>query len=66
MGSLMLIQSQLLATKFSVPTFPGTLIRRPRLSALLDESLKSSLCSRYQREQTAKRLSKQSRSRRFL
>jgi LuxR family maltose regulon positive regulatory protein len=39
MGSLMLIQSQLLATKFYVPTSPGTLIRRPRLRALLDESL---------------------------
>jgi LuxR family maltose regulon positive regulatory protein len=40
MSSLMLIQSQLLATKFYAPTFPGTLIRRPRLHALLNESLK--------------------------
>jgi LuxR family maltose regulon positive regulatory protein len=38
MSSLMVIQSQLLATKFSVPTSPGMLIRRSRLSALLDES----------------------------
>jgi LuxR family maltose regulon positive regulatory protein len=43
MNPLMIIQSQLLATKFYVPTSPGTLIRRPRLSALLDESLKSPL-----------------------
>jgi LuxR family maltose regulon positive regulatory protein len=40
MGSLMLIQSQLLATKFYAPTSPGTLILRPHLSALLNESLK--------------------------
>jgi LuxR family maltose regulon positive regulatory protein len=40
MNSLMIIQNQLLATKFYVPTSPGTLIRRPCLSALLDESLK--------------------------
>jgi LuxR family maltose regulon positive regulatory protein len=40
MGSLMLIQSQLLATKLYVPMSPGTLIRRPRLHALLNESLK--------------------------
>jgi LuxR family maltose regulon positive regulatory protein len=39
MNPTLIIQSQLLATKFSVPTSPGTLIRRPRLSALLDESL---------------------------
>ena len=40
MNPMMVIQSQLLATKFYVPTSPGTLIWRPRLSALLDESLK--------------------------
>ena len=40
MKPILIIQSQLLATKFYVPTSPGTLIRRPRLSALLDESLK--------------------------
>ena len=34
------IQSQLLATKFFVPVTSGTLISRPRLSALLEESLK--------------------------
>src|SRR5579872_1222196 len=34
------IQSQLLATKFFVPMTSGTLISRPRLSVLLDESLK--------------------------
>ncbi|HEY4032559.1 MAG TPA: AAA family ATPase, partial [Ktedonobacteraceae bacterium] len=34
------IQSQLLATKFFVPMTSGTLISRPRLHALLDESLK--------------------------
>src|ERR1700704_1866711 len=36
----MVIQSQLLATKFFVPMTSGTLISRPRLSVLLDESLK--------------------------
>src|SRR3954453_4264529 len=36
----MLVQNQLLATKFYVPVAPGTLISRPRLTALLDESLK--------------------------
>src|SRR2546429_8380308 len=35
-----LIQNQLLATKFFVPTTPGPLISRPRLIGLLDESLK--------------------------
>src|SRR5579872_2569338 len=34
------IQSQLLATKFFVPMTSGTLISRPRLTSLLDESLK--------------------------
>lgn len=34
-----LLQSQLLATKFFVPIAPGSLIARPRLSALLNESL---------------------------
>src|SRR5260370_18746179 len=33
------IQSQLLATKFYVPTASGTLISRPRLNALLDKGL---------------------------
>src|SRR6266446_2084967 len=37
------IQTQLLATKFFVPVAPGVLIARPRLSALLAESLKHSL-----------------------
>src|SRR5260370_6677770 len=36
----MIIYSQLLATKFFVPVPSGTLISRPRLTALLDESLK--------------------------
>jgi LuxR family maltose regulon positive regulatory protein len=40
MNPTLVIESQLLATKFYVPTSPGTLIRRSRLSALLDESLK--------------------------
>ncbi len=40
MKPTLIIQSQLLATKFYVPISPGTLIRRPRLSALLDECLK--------------------------
>ena len=35
----MIIQSQLLATKFFVPMASGTLISRPRLHTLLDESL---------------------------
>ncbi len=34
------IQSQLLATKFYVPANLGPLIARPRLGALLNESLK--------------------------
>jgi len=36
----MLIHSQLVATKFFVPVVSGTLIPRPRLTALLQESLK--------------------------
>ncbi len=40
MNPTLIIQCQLLATKFYVPTSLGTLIRRPRLRALLDESLK--------------------------
>jgi LuxR family maltose regulon positive regulatory protein len=40
MNPSMLIQNQLLATKFYVPVAPGTLISRPRLTALLHESLK--------------------------
>jgi hypothetical protein len=43
MSSLMIIQSQLLATKFYAPMSPGTLIKRSRLYALLNESLKSPL-----------------------
>ena len=39
MYPMMIIQSQLLATKFYVPMSPGTLIQRARLNALLDESL---------------------------
>src|ERR1700704_3017980 len=40
MNRSMVIQSQLLATKFFVPMTSGTLISRPRLSVLLAESLK--------------------------
>ncbi len=40
MNPMIIIQSQLVATKFYVPTSLGTLISRPRLSVLLDESLK--------------------------
>ena len=40
MNTSTLVQSQLLATKFYVPVAPGTLIARPRLTALLDKSLK--------------------------
>ncbi len=36
MKPTLIIQCQLLATKFYVPTSPGILIRRPRLSALLE------------------------------
>src|SRR5260370_26798694 len=36
----MLLQNQLLATKFYVPVASGSLISRPRLTALLDESVK--------------------------
>src|SRR2546421_5412152 len=43
MNGLMVIQSQLLATKFFVPTASGTLISRPRLTALLQASLKHPL-----------------------
>src|SRR6266852_2057886 len=39
----MVIQSQLLATKFFMPTASGTLISRPRLNSLLAESLKHPL-----------------------
>ena len=39
----MLFQSQLLATKFFVPVAPGTLISRPRLTALLDREPEVSL-----------------------
>src|SRR5437660_2401654 len=40
MNRSMVIQSQMLATKFFVPMTSGTLISRPRLHTLLDESLK--------------------------
>ncbi|HEX3642461.1 MAG TPA: hypothetical protein VHV10_14310 [Ktedonobacteraceae bacterium] len=43
MNPSMVIQSQLLATKFFVPVTSGTLISRPCLSTLLDESLKHPL-----------------------
>jgi LuxR family transcriptional regulator, maltose regulon positive regulatory protein len=43
MNGSMVIQSQLLATKFFVPVASGTLISRPRLTALLQASLKSPL-----------------------
>src|SRR6266567_6254605 len=43
MNTSMVIQSQLLATKFFMPTTSGTLISRPRLSSLLAESLKHPL-----------------------
>jgi LuxR family maltose regulon positive regulatory protein len=39
MNMSMLLQSQLLATKFYIPVAPGRLISRPRLSALLGEGL---------------------------
>ena len=39
MNSPMTIQNPLLATKFFLPTAPGTLISRPRLHDLLDEAL---------------------------
>jgi LuxR family maltose regulon positive regulatory protein len=39
MNPTLLIQSQLLATKFFLPSSPGTLIPRPRLHALLDKAL---------------------------
>src|SRR5205809_5132314 len=35
-----LLQNQLLATKFFVPIAPGPVISRPRLTGLLNESLK--------------------------
>lgn len=40
---ILLIESQLLATKFFVPVAPGTLISRPRLGALLHQSLEHPL-----------------------
>jgi len=40
MNPSMVIQSQLLATKFFVPTASGPLVARPRLITRLDESLK--------------------------
>jgi ATP/maltotriose-dependent transcriptional regulator MalT len=43
MDTSTLLENQLLATKFYVPVAPGTLISRPRLSALLDQSLEHPL-----------------------
>jgi len=43
MKGSMVIQSQLLATKFFVPSVSHEVIDRPRLSALLAESLKHPL-----------------------
>src|SRR5581483_4061812 len=43
LNTVMFVQNQLLATKFYAPVAPGTLIARPRLSVLLDESLKRPL-----------------------
>ena len=43
MNSLMIVQSQLLATKLYVPMSSGMLIRRPYLHVLLNESLNSAL-----------------------
>jgi LuxR family transcriptional regulator, maltose regulon positive regulatory protein len=43
MNTLMSLENQLLATKFFVPVTAGTLIARPRLSALLQQSLEQSL-----------------------
>src|SRR5260370_42414525 len=40
MNKTMVIQSQLLATKFFIPVASHPLISRPRLTALLDEALK--------------------------
>src|SRR5436190_18606502 len=43
MNTSIVIQSQLLVTKFYVPVASGPLISRPRLTNLLAESLKHSL-----------------------
>src|SRR5258708_4708678 len=40
MNPSILLENQLLITKFYAPATPGPLISRPRLTALLDESLK--------------------------
>ena len=40
MNTLTSLENQLLVTKFYVPVTSGTLISRPRLTSLLDESLK--------------------------
>src|SRR5437660_7237100 len=40
MNSLMPLENQLLVTKFYVPVRSGSLISRPRLTSLLNESLK--------------------------
>ncbi|HEX3639828.1 MAG TPA: LuxR family transcriptional regulator, partial [Ktedonobacteraceae bacterium] len=43
MDTSTLLENQLLATKFYVPVAPDTIISRPRLSTLLDQSLESPL-----------------------
>ena len=43
MNGSMVIQSQLLATKFFVPSVSHAIVDRPRLSALLQKSLKHPL-----------------------
>ena len=43
MNPSMPLENQLLVTKFSIPVKSGSLISRPRLTRLLDESLKYSL-----------------------
>ena len=40
MNPSMLLENQLLVTKFYMPVTSGSLISRPRLTSLLDESLK--------------------------
>ena len=40
MNTALFIHSQLVATKFFVPTSPHALISRPRLTSLLQQSLK--------------------------
>ena len=49
MNTSTLIQKQLLATKFFVPVTSGTLIARPRLTALLEEGLRAVLAEARQK-----------------